>query len=219
MELFGMDEVKQLINTQKTFFNEKVHTNFGIKIGNNIMKFFDLRVQIEKAPALNSYQMNIDVDSESIQKITFTQNLVEKDIYTYEYPDLIDFFDQAIQMYEKHNHINFTGVDFAFLRTFLMRIFFEVVKINIVLSSGVLKPGYTISPLIEKIRGLKPNQKEFLNWEIDEKGLMKHSLDRVFTKDEKLQLAGISVLAVKEHYTKLGEYLVAKGVISDLSNI
>jgi hypothetical protein len=222
MELFGMDEVKNYVysNVKKYTDNIIIPTNFGMKKGDEVIKFYNIqaRIVLERPTEFATLaDAKVLLVEESVKNVTYSSTKQpERDISHCDYDDTQSFFDACIECIQSCNIINYTGIDFrGNLQHFVALALQEILKVNLVLSSEILSPSYNISPLLEKIKNMKPKQKEFLTCPIPSHGIKKHLIKRYFTRGEILEIVALSVLALREHSPTLFEFLKGKGLMTD----
>jgi hypothetical protein len=222
MELFGMDEVKNYVytNVKKYSDNVIISTNFGMKKGDEVIKFYNIQARIvldRPAEFATMADAKVLLVEESVKNVTYASSKqAERDISLCDYDDTQAFFDVCVECIQSCNIVNYTGIDFrGNLQHFVALALQEILKVNLVLSSEILKPSYNISPLLEKIKGMKPKQKEFLISPIPSHGIKKHLIKRYFTRGEILEIVALSVLGLKEHAPTLFDFLKSKGLMTE----
>lgn len=222
MELFGMDEVKNYLytNVKKYTDNIVIPTNFGMKKGTETLKFYNIRASIvleRPTEYATLADAKVLLDESSVSKVTYeSATQPERDANLCDYDDTQAFFDTCIDCVQSCNIVNYTGIDFrGNLQHFVAQALQELLKVNLVLCSEILRPSYNITPLLDKIKKMKPKQCEFLVSPIPSHGIKKHLIKRYFNRQEILEIVALSVLALKEHAPTIRDFLKSKNLLSD----
>jgi hypothetical protein len=213
IEFFGLSEVSEYIKgcNKSYYYQSMINTNFGIKYESDTITFNNIQVLTEKRK--EDKEIYITLINSSVKCVMFNNTSVEQITY-----DIIEeYLDKLRESFNKHYHVNHTNIDYLDIQDFVLCIFKEIMKITVVLKSEITEKDFSIGPLLQKIKESK--DKSFMKDSIPSKGIEEKSIPRNFDHKERLQLRGISVIAIKDNCESLMKFFIIKKIIDSPSSI